>query len=643
MKFLKKMFLTLLTMIPSTLLLSACLNKQVNVDVFQDGLTEFNINQPGNNRNISVPINTENEVGAQYLHSHIVSLFLQDKKNQKNNVAATGFILNTFANQENNDNNEKNDKTNLSDESIKLLIGTNFHVVKNFFPKVNLVKINASTNNVSPKLSSQPENKNKNFNLGFFDFSYVNPSLNGFAKSDFNFYQLNEPNSNSNTNNQNQRNVYLPITSSNVELIYTATNLKINKNLFKFDQEINLFQKYRDEIIQQPRNEITWIDSYNPALKDSFSKTQENNINLYKTEFNFGVDFAVLQITIPKAQQPDWLKTFITKMQTNDTNYSAIQTTRNFVLDSNLQTPDFIIGGTSVLSDDQKYKELVNNANPEIKIKNNLNISEIFPSSINLKNWNNYFEVSNLYPALTFENVSKIIPNDDGGFISFNLDIINKNKEISKHKKTLTFNVSGFKSKTAKTIITPVKSKPYRDGEPVAKWIEAYVKKGTFSDKSIYNKANNLWNEKIYNNNEFYNNNESLVKTETNENIINYQNKNFLSIGSEILTNNLDLNPGSSGSLVIGNKWVPNDSPGTGYNLIGIYSGVKKYFNPVAKSFRNIGNFLLFSSPFRYELFQAKNKLSYPALCDVLNSKNITGKLANSDKTCPSVNEDNNN
>ncbi|WP_391591944.1 Mycoplamsa peptidase, DUF31 containing-protein [[Mycoplasma] cavipharyngis] len=627
----KKFWLSLFSLFPTTFLLTACFSSQVvNVSGFEEGLKDIDVNIPGNSRNISVPITEKNHSGAEYLRTHNISLYLQDNKNPDNKINSSGFIINTFSDQ--------NDSSSTNNQKINLLVGTNLHVVKQLFPSVDLSKINQQEN---VKLSDLASNNNKDFYLSFFDYDTSDAKNVGPLKADFNLYQ---ENNNNNANDAEKRNVYQKIKNSNVELVYTATNLAINKKLFKFDQNINLLNQFRDQIAAQKQEEIEWIDSYNPTLVDPFTKS--TNFIQKRTEFNFAVDFAVLKLTFDPSEQPEWLKKFNQKMQTNDVNYSAIPTNRSFILNSNLSTPSYLIGGFSALNQNAIINEIVNNADPYFALKINQNITEKFANEISAENFNDYFEIKNLNQKYLTISKINLTHNVNNGLLIVDATIQNKAAGNNNYYKSKTFTqvISGFKSLISAPVNIQPNKKPFKDGLPVVKWVEAEVNSGTFSDESIFRIANNLWNDKVYSRLSYFDNQAQInqAKLNNNPNVLNYGDQNFLAINSNIKTPSLDLKPGSSGSLAISDKWIKSNAPGTGYNLIGIYSGADQYHNPLSSTIRKTGRIVLFSSAFRYELFQAKNNLSKPSLCDVLNNKKITEKLANSLTTCPVSNDETN-
>ncbi|MDQ0513795.1 hypothetical protein J2Z62_000233 [Mycoplasmoides fastidiosum] len=651
MKKWNRSILTFFSILSSSVLLTACLeNQQVNVSQYDEGFSEINMNKPGTSQNISVPIDKNNLPGADYLRTHSVSLYMEDEtpkttgvennSEQSSKISGTGFIINTYANR--NEVNAEGEAIN-DDERIHLLIGTNLHVAKAFFPNEDLIKVNHPEDKSSPKLSETQNGASKKFRVGFFNYGSSQIEIKGAEKANFNLYQSDEPLIRNNEISE-ERNIYLDVDSKNVELVYTATNLAINKKLFNFDQNINLLDVYRDEISSQKLSDIEWVDSYNPGLNNPFIKTAD--INQQYSQFNFAVDFAVLKISFEKNQQPNWLKTFNERMQTNDVNFSAIPTNRNFVLENNLMTPQYLVGGYSTLTVDQKIDELVGTAEPVFQLKPNQKIDDILPSEITAANWHDYFAVSNLNPKLEFFGLENFQSNDDQGYLFFEGSVRNQTTSAEEYVATKKVSdiISGFKAirpnRNNPNLVAP--TTPFRHGEPIVKWIEAEVKNGTFSDKSIYTIANELWNQKIYSRDSYFTNEHfRQANVDQNSDLVTYNGQNFLSIGSKILTTNLNLKPGSSGSLVISDQWFRPNSPRTGLNLIGIYNGTKEYINPIYQTKRHVGQFLLFSSAFRYELFQARNKLSKPSLCDVLDHKGITGQLANSYVTCPDIDDNN--
>lgn len=614
-------------------LLGACYDSQIHVDNFQPLSYDVDLNNPGVTDNIATPIIDDHLSGANYLRNHVVSLLYHDKNatsNFDNAISGTGFIINIF---QNSPHGITNAVGSIGD--VRILVGTNFHVAQALFPDVDLNRINQD--NYSPSLND-PE---RQMSIGFLNYIATQEHAQVPSDGDYSMY-FTSTNRTNLTNNVNNR--FLGLEDRNVKLVYAATNLSLNKEIFNFDNRISQFNNYKNIIIEQKYDQIEWVDSFNPALNNPFQKSLPNAFD-HRTEYKFATDFAVLEIKIPNSafNTNNYLNNLFTKMRTTDQDYSALNVSRGFVLSPTYTTNYFVTGAFSKFDSEQIITEKLQRSRPIFRLKQEFESDRPFPSVINANNFFDYIEVLNLNDDVQVVDPFNFNYDDVNGVLSFHAYLENKVDEaqpgtkirIAMKRSNLVYGLKATNTQTQ--IIAPAIKTTVTNDVAVTKWSEAYVKRGVFSDISIARMANSLWNDQVYNKVSL---NQKTGNHKTNlaakYNLIQHHDDVFLGIDSEFYINNLNLKPGSSGALAISDGWNLDDKIKKGYSLVGIYRGINQWHNPFTNQVINRGVYSLFSSPLRYELFQAQNKLSKPSLCDVIALKNL-GTLSNEHITCPVV------
>lgn len=383
MKLLSKNWIKTVSVITTIPFLSSCFDLQINSNGYDYPVGTLDLNKQSLiSNNISVPIPYQQSNGQNYLRNHGLS-FVVSKNNDQKGTYFNGFILNILQNSGNDfdipDVRLKQDSTpptakNKHDyqRPVTFLVATSFSNIKDLF---NITKLEDVNENSSPTLFT-----GRTIKLGVMKFPDLISSSG--KRDDYKLYQLDQDKKLEYDHNQLPNNFFLDVDPATVKLVYTATNLSINQDLFAFDQNLT---KINDPSIRKKiENKLTnvvWVQSYDPTSEQPLQTTLPSAplVQNLTPDYNykFAVDFAVFQLTIAKDAINPFLRDLIDNIENSTTDYSITKISQQFALNNSLKTNDFVIGGYHKLSAEEAAREIIENAEPIFRAKKKTIASQV--------------------------------------------------------------------------------------------------------------------------------------------------------------------------------------------------------------------------------------------------------------------------
>ncbi|CBY92054.1 hypothetical protein HF1_00460 [Mycoplasma haemofelis str. Langford 1] len=556
-----------------------------------------------------------------YFFNNSFNLYWKNNSNNSQSVVGNGFLLNILYPPEVHKGDpyrySYRPKYYSSGEDLIFLIGTSFSFVKQLFTKINDWKseVNESSN------QSQEILLNEQSNFEFY-FSHPYPDKDqrtGIPEQDYlyklqddNYYQskewlLNKPH-------------YIKVEKKDVSVVYAAVDLQINKRLIDFPlRNSDLIYKELKDI---HKKEAEWVD----------------NIHGYK----FATDFAVLQLKLKIKDLRGPFLEYLKKLYSKEGKIAKVPRASISVTDG--KTNPIYLAGWSSLSEYEKQIHKFDNLFIEAKAKNSGSggdsgnqINSKTPSEINSCNFSTLldlnicesFESDKCSSSSSYEHTNlEFFPNDVDGVLFVSFQIKNKSTSfVYPKKKSVAY--TGFKSGGATADHSETLSyynlnqqeknqrlKNFLAAKPegLAKWKELEVRYGYFPFQNLRDHFNRVYYDPSTSGD---------INSSSPLDIFTLNGNKYVNISHQINIPNLEMSR-SKGMMAL-----MKDPEKKENIMVGMYEGMREWTNPFSLSSKSVGKIMLFSSPWRYDLFTKGNKLSKPTLADSLEKKNSN---SNSDK-----------
>lgn len=532
-------------------------------------------------------------------------------------------------------------------ETVTLLVGTSFSFVSKVFKglgewdKVNecdkVITLDKQLgNNGGNNCPTDKNGQGANGNGYEFYFSHPYPEDNEKtgAKQQENLYsvssdyldkqefQINKPH-------------FVKIDNKDVGLVYAALDLKVNKKLVNIS--------------------LNSGDGINRVLHDVHTNTKTDRDNDFQSDiqpnwlgskYKFAADFAVLQLKVKMKDIRGLFREYLRELYKKEGKVTKIP--RNNMSIRAGKTDPLYLAGWSAMTQEERQQHEVDNLLVEAKAKGtngkcngatssgsggDIDLKGISPNEIKEKyggtatslgdclelNLKNSKEQNNdKYEATDFE----YYPNDEDGFLFVDYHVREKNGEKKKFLQKRSVVFDGFKvnNATAKRDFVKTYNDNHRrkseetrrflkaDPTGMAEWKELSVQYGYFPIQNINDKVNKL-SKKVQTN----------IDTSTPLETFKAGDNTYVNISHQINIPNLGLSQ-AKGIMAL------MKDPDSDQNLmVGMYEGSHVWKNPIGLEKKSVGKVMLFISPWRYDLFNANNKLSKPSLGDSLGKKKIGG------------------
>ncbi|AEW44912.1 hypothetical protein MHC_00230 [Mycoplasma haemocanis str. Illinois] len=550
-----------------------------------------------------------------YFFNNSFNLYWKRNSDNSKSVVGNGFLLNILYPPEVHKGDpyrySYRPKYYSAGEDLIFLIGTSFSFAKQLFTGIN--NWSSEVNESQSQSLESKSNEQSDFEF-YFSHPYPDKDLRtGILEQDY-LYKLGEENYYQGKEFLLNKPHYIKVEKKDVSVVYAAVDLKINKKLIDFPlRNSNLIYQELKDI---HKREAEWVD----------------NIYGYK----FATDFAVLQLKLKIKDLRGPFLEYLKRLYSKEGKIAKVPRASISVTDG--KTNPIYLAGWSSLSEYEQKVHKFDNLFIEAKAKSSSSaVSGKTPSEINHSNFSSSLDLnicesfesdkcsSSSSSSYEYTNL-EFFPNDVDGVLFVSFQIKDKRTDfIYPKKRSVAY--TGFKtggatddnSETLSHYNLNQQEKNQRlknflaaKPEGLAKWKELEVRYGYFPFQNLRDHFNRVYYDPYISKD---------INSSSPLDIFTLNGSKYINISHQINIPNLEMSR-SKGMMALMKDPEKRENV-----MVGMYEGTREWTNPFSLSSKSVGKVMLFSSPWRYDLFTKDNKLSKPTLADSLSNKN-----SNSDK-----------